>query len=113
MASSTPPRPGDADAHPAPAVVASHDPADLPFRRAPMAQSGRSIVVPLATNLHLAFDAQLLRTHTVWRGESLNLYGPPYTGTSARFVCDFSGARQWGSLQRSPWVFDAVAADTP
>ena len=48
-----------------------------------------------------------------WRGESLNLYGPPYTGTSARFVCDFSGARQWGSLQRSPWVFDAVAADTP
>ena len=97
----------------APAVVASHDPADLPFRRAPMAQSGRSIVVPLATNLHLAFDAQLLRTHTVWRGESLNLYGPPYTGTSARFVCDFSGVRQWGSLQRSPWIFDAVAADTP
>jgi len=97
---------------PAP-VPAAHDPADLPFRRAPMAQSGRSIVVPLATNLHLAFDAQLLRTHTVWRGDSLNLYGPPYTGTSTRFVCDFTGPRLWGNLQRSPWVFDAVAADAP
>ena len=97
---------------PAPAP-AFHDPADLPFRRAPMAQSGRSIVVPLATNLHLAFDAQLLRTHTVWRGESLNLYGLPYTGTSTRFVCDFTGPRLWGGLQRSPWIFDAVAADTP
>ncbi len=97
---------------PAP-VPAAHDPADLPFRRAPMAQSGRSIVVPLATNLHLAFDAQLLRTHTVWRGDSLNLYGPPYNGTSTRFVCDFTGTRLWGNLQRSPWVFDAVAADAP
>jgi len=97
---------------PAPAP-AFHDPSDLPFRRAPMAQSGRSIVVPLATNLHLAFDAQLLRTHTVWRGEPLNLYGPPYNGTSTRFVCDFTGTRLWGGLARSPWVFDAVAADTP
>jgi len=98
---------------PAPAVPAFHDPSDLPFRRAPMAQSGRSIVVPLTTNLHLAFDAQLLRTHTVWRGDSLNLYGPPYNGTSTRFVCDFTGTRLWGGLARSPWVFDAVAADTP
>ncbi len=95
------------------AVPAAHDPADLPFRRAPMAQSGRSIAVPLATNLHLAFDAQLLRTHTVWRGDSLNLYGPPYNGTSTRFVCDFTGPRLWGNLQRSPWIFDAVAADAP
>ena len=78
-----------------------------------MAQSGRSIVVPLGTNLHLAFDAQLLRTHTVWQGDSLNLYGPPYNGTSTRFVCDFTGTRLWGNLQRSPWIFDAVAADAP
>jgi glucose/arabinose dehydrogenase len=97
---------------PAPAVVpAFHDPSDLPFRRAPMAQSGRSIVVSFGTNLHLAFDAQLLRTHTVWQGDSLNLYGPPYNGTSTRFVCDFTGTRLWGSLARSPWTFDAVAAD--
>ncbi len=77
-----------------------------------MAQSGRSIVVPLGTNLHLAFDAQLLRTHAVWQGDSLNLYGPPYNGTSTRFVCDFTGARLWGSLARSPWSFDAVAQDS-
>lgn len=77
-----------------------------------MAQSSRSIVVPLATNLHLAFDAQLLRTHTVWQGDSLNLFGPPYTGTATRFVCDFTGPRLWGSLARNPWTFDAVAADT-
>jgi hypothetical protein len=96
----------------APAVVAAHDPADIPFRRAPMAQSSRSIVVPLATNLHLAFDAQFLRTHTVWQGDSLNLFGPPYTGTATRFVCDFTGTRLWGSLARNPWTFDAVAADT-
>jgi glucose/arabinose dehydrogenase len=96
---------------PKPTVVAAHDPADIPFRRAPMAQSSRSIVVPLATNLHLAFDAQLLRTHTVWQGDSLNLYGPPYNGTSTRFVCDFTGTRLWGSLARSPWTFDASAAD--
>ena len=77
-----------------------------------MAQSSRSIVVPLATNLHLAFDAQLLRTHTVWLGDSLNLFGPPYTGTATRFVCDFTGTRLWGSLARSPWSFDAAAEDT-
>ncbi len=94
-----------------PADVPAYDSADISFRRAPMAQSSRSIVVPLATNLHLAFDAQLLRTHTVWQGQSLNLFGPPYTGTSTRFVCDFTGTRLWGSLARSPWVFDAVAAD--
>ena len=76
-----------------------------------MAQSGRSIVVPLATNLHLAFDTQLLRTHTVWQGAPLNLYGPPYNGSATRFVGDFTGPRLWGNLQRSPWVFDAVAAD--
>ncbi|MFA6543525.1 MAG: hypothetical protein WCS99_03815 [Limisphaerales bacterium] len=96
----------------APATIpAAHDPADLPFRRAPMAQSSRSIVVPLATNLHLAFDTQLLRTHAVWQGESLNLFGSPYTGTSARFVCDFTGTRLWGSLARNAWTFDAIAAD--
>ena len=95
----------------APAVLAAHDSADIPFRRAPMAQSSRSIVVPLATNLHLAFDAQLLRTHTLWQGDSLNLFGPPYTGTATRFVCDFTGPRLWGSLARNPWTFDAVAAD--
>ena len=56
------------------------DAMDQPFRRAPMAESPRSIVIPLATNLHLAFDARLLRTHTLWSGPGLNLRGPPYAG---------------------------------
>ena len=76
-----------------------------------MAQASRSVVVSLAPNLHLAFDAAFLRTHTVWEGEPLNLYGPPYTGTAARFICDFTGTRLWGSLPRSPWSFDGVMSD--
>src|SRR5439155_15647487 len=61
-----------------------------PFRRAPMAESSRSIVIPLATDLHLAFDAQLLLTHTVLSGPGLNLRGPPYTGAKSPFLCDFA-----------------------
>src|SRR5881394_3607308 len=60
------------------AADARRDPPDQPFRRAPMSESSRSIVIPLATNVHWAFDAQLLRTHTVWAGPGLNLRGPPY-----------------------------------
>ena len=84
-------------------VVAAHDPPEIPFRRAPMAMSSRSIVVSLATNVHLAFDTELLRTHTVWEGASLNLYGPPFNGSAARFVCDYSGDLLWGNLPILPW----------
>lgn len=84
-------------------VVAVHDPSDIPFRRAPMGLSSRSIVVSLATNLHLAFDAHLLRTHTVWEGSPLNLFGPPFSGTATRFLCDMSGTPLWGSLPTQPW----------
>ncbi len=73
-----------------------------------MPQSSRSVVVPLATNLHLAFDATLMRTHTVWQGQSLDLYGPPFNGTSTRFMCDYSGTRIWGSLPRVPWSFGGL-----
>src|SRR5204863_4410386 len=79
------------------ATPTRRDPPDQPFRRAPMAESSRSIVIPLATNLHLAFDAQLLRTHVVWAGAGLNLRGPPYTGEKSPFLCDFSGAVLWNN----------------
>ena len=79
------------------------DPIDQPFRRAPMAESSRSIVIPLATNLHLAFDAQLLRTHTVWTGAGLNLMGPPYTGQKSPFLCNFDGETLWGNPPVFPW----------
>src|SRR5688572_7564156 len=65
------------------------DPPDQPFRRAPMAESPRSIAIPLGTNLHLAFDTQLLRTHTAWSGPSLNLFGPPYHGGKEPFICAY------------------------
>src|SRR5262245_26029077 len=43
-----------------------HDPPEQLFRRAPMAESARSVVVNLATNLHYAFDTDFARVHTVW-----------------------------------------------
>lgn len=90
-------------------VSPKHDPSDLPFRRAPMGLASRSIVVSVATNLHVAFDAKLLRTHTVWEGESLNLFGPPYNDSANRFICDFSGARLWGNPPFLPWSVGAIA----
>lgn len=86
------------------AMVPMRDAADLPFRRAPMAESSRSIVIPLAADLHLAFDVHLLRTHTVWRGPSLNLFGPPFTGTKSPFVCTFDGISQWTMPPLNPWL---------
>src|SRR5205823_5836402 len=79
------------------------DPIDLPFRRAPMAESSRSVVIALATNLHLAFDAHLLRTHTVWTGAGLILLGPPYTGQKSPFLCNFNGETLWGNQPVFPW----------
>src|SRR5256884_403486 len=79
------------------------DPTDALFRRAPMAESSRSIIIPLATNVHLAFDAQLLRAHTVWSGPGLNLRGPPYTGQKSPFLCDFEGSVLWSNPPIFPW----------
>jgi hypothetical protein len=76
-------------------VAPAHDPPDIPFRRAPMGLSSRSIVVSLATNLHLAFDAKLAVTHSVWEGAPLNLYGPPFNDSANRFICDFTGNLLW------------------
>lgn len=89
--------------------VIKHDPPDLLFRRAAMEESARSIVLPLRTNLYLAFDAQLLRTHTVWEGPGLNLRGPPYTGEKSPFLCDIDGTVLW----RGPGVFPWSVAGQP
>jgi hypothetical protein len=80
-----------------------HDPTDQLFRRAPMAESARSIVVNLATNLHYAFDADQARVHTVWAGGPLNLWGPPYSYSKTPFICDFSGKVLYSFPQVSPW----------
>src|SRR4051794_14360760 len=68
-----------------------------------MASASRSIIIPLSTNLHLAFDAQLLRTHTAWTGSSLNLLGPPYSGKKTPFICTFDGDILWTMPPFYPW----------
>ena len=84
-------------------VVPHYDPPDQPFRMAPMPQSTRSIVVPLATNLHLAFDTALLRTHTVWSGKGLALLGPQFGLPKAPFISTNDGAVLWTMPPVFPW----------
>jgi len=80
------------------------DPVNQPFRRAPMSAAARSVVIPLATNVHLAFDTETLRTHTVWRGPSLNLHGAPYDGAAGRFLADFTGDFLFTTPPLFPWA---------
>ncbi|KAF0175413.1 MAG: hypothetical protein FD161_3308 [Limisphaerales bacterium] len=80
------------------------DPADQPFRRAPMSVAARSVVIPLATNVHLAFDTETLRSHTAWRGPSLNLHGAPYDGAAGRFLADFTGESLFTNPPLFPWA---------
>lgn len=80
------------------------DPADQPFRRAPMSVAARSVVIPLATNVHLAFDPETLRTHTAWRGPALNLHGAPYDGAAGRFLADFTGDFLFTNPPLFPWA---------
>lgn len=89
-----------------------HDPDDQPFRRAPMAAATRSVVIPLSSNLNVAFDAALLRTHIAWQGGPLNLYGPPYHGSSDRFICDFEGQPLWKTPQSFPWSAGSAPPST-
>ncbi len=93
----------------APALVPAHDPADQLFRVAPMAQSARTVVATLSSNLFLAFDMELLRTHTVWRGQSLNLFGPPYSRTKEPFLCSYSGQTLWTMPPEFPWTSGELA----
>lgn len=93
------------------AIVPRFDSADQLFRVAPMAMASRSIAVSVSTNLHLAFDTQLLRTHSVWRGRGLALYGPQYSRTKAPFICHPEGTVLWGMPPVSPWGMDKIPAD--
>jgi hypothetical protein len=68
-----------------------------------MSAASRSIAISLTTNLHVAFDVKLLRTHTAWMGPGLNLFGPPYTGTKTPFICNYDGTPLWTSPPFFPW----------
>ncbi|HEY1171285.1 MAG TPA: hypothetical protein VGH19_07965 [Verrucomicrobiae bacterium] len=88
-----------------------HDPADMPFRNAPMSKAVRSVVVPLSTNMHVAFDTELLRTHVAWEGETLNLWGAVYHGAKDRFYCDYNGKTLWEEPPVFPWLIRELMAN--
>jgi len=69
-----------------------------------MSVAARSVVIPLATNAHLAFDTETLRTHTAWRGPALNLHGAPYDGAAGRFLADFTGDFLFTNPPLFPWA---------
>jgi hypothetical protein len=87
------------------------DPIGQLFRRAPMAESSRTIAIPLTTNLHVAFDVHLLRTHTAWAGEGLNVYGPPFHGGKSPFLCTYEGAWLWKMPPFVPWAAKILPAN--
>lgn len=89
------------------------DPADQSFRLAPMVESSRTIAIPLATNLHLAFDTELLRTHTAWVGPSLALFGPPYNGVKTPFLATAEGTILWTMPAIGPWSASPPSANQP
>lgn len=93
------------------AQPARHDPPDIPFRRAPMSNAVRTVHIPLATNLHLAFDTELLRTHTVWQGDTLNLWGAVYHAAKDKFYCDFNGQVLWTMPPVFPWAVGEKPAE--
>ncbi len=69
-----------------------------------MSIAARSVVFPLATNVHLAFDTETLRTHTAWRGPSLDLHGAPYDGAAGKFLADFTGDFLFTNPPLFPWA---------
>lgn len=88
-----------------PAAQPGRDPSDIAFRRAPMAVAPRSVHIPLSTNLHIAFDTELLRTHVAWEGKSLHLWGTPYHESKDRFYCDYEGRTLWTNAPVFPWTY--------
>ena len=99
---------------PALAVAASESSAPVPgalareqfpwaFARVPMAGVPRSIAIPLATNLHVAYDASLLRLHTAWSGGALTLSGHPFGRASGPALCSFNGTTLWSTPPVCPW----------
>lgn len=72
-------------------LVTAADPTKSIMRYTPMQEAPRSIHVPLSTNLHLVFDAELLRIHTAWTGDGLKVNGTPHTGSKTPFLSTVQG----------------------
>jgi glucose/arabinose dehydrogenase len=86
-----------------PCMLTAEDPAKPIVRFTPMEEAPRSIYVPLATNLHLAFDTELLRIHTAWWGDGLQLNGTPHTGSKTPFISTIQGNVFYDSRPLFPW----------
>ncbi len=84
-------------------IVPRFDPPGQPFRRAPMAWSSRSIAIPLGSDVHIAFDSALMRTHTAWKGKGLALYGPPYSNSKEPHISRVEGEVLWHNPPFFPW----------
>ena len=93
------------------AVTPRHDPPDMPFRAAPTPAATRSIAIAVSTNLHVGFDTDLCRIHTVWRGRGLNLYGPQYSFAKSPFISTFDGEVLWTMPPLYPWAFGEIPKD--
>ena len=87
-----------------PVVKPRFDTPDIPFRMAPMAQASRSIAVSLLPNLHLAFDTENCRTHTVWTGKGLHLLGPQYSMAKRPFISTNDSNVLWTMPPWCPWI---------
>ncbi len=90
------------------AVTPRHDPPDMPFRAAPTPAATRSIAIAVSTNLHVGFDTDLCRIHTVWRGRGLNLYGPQYSFAKSPFISTFDGEVVWTMPPSYPWAVGKI-----
>jgi len=87
------------------------------FTRAAMTNAPRSVVVSLATNLHVAFDVKTLRWHTAWSGAKLSMTGYQF-GLSAHPFASFNGDVLWSMPAACPWragerPSDPVSRDSP
>ena len=72
------------------------------FARVTMAGTPRSIAIPLATNLHVAFDVKMLRVHTAWAGSKVALAGYQF-GQGATSLASFNGTVLWTMPPVCPW----------
>ncbi len=79
------------------------DPTKPIVRHTPLAEAPRSIYVPLSDHHHLAFDTELLRIHTAWSGDGLEVNGTPHTGSKTPFTSSILGQPYLTSRSLFPW----------
>jgi hypothetical protein len=80
-----------------------------------MALAAHSVQVELDPRFHLAFDTELLRTHTVWQGPRASL--PAQRRGLERWLVATTGTTLWGNPPVLPWrvteLVDKRIADVP